>query len=323
MSSVATQGLTKPLREPIHGVLLLDKPIGLSSQHAMQQARRLLGADKCGHGGTLDPLATGLLPVLFGEATKFSQDLLEADKTYTGEIYLGVRTSTEDREGEVLSRLDVHLDDAQLTAAVAELTGSIEQRPPMYSALKKDGKPLYAYARAGIQLELSPRNIQIHEFNVRRINTHLLEFKVRCSKGTYIRSLARDLGDKLACGAHLYSLRRTAIHHRQGQFFLEDGLALDRLQGLSDLNGRRAALKPIDSLLQTLPVVQLKQELAKRFLQGQRLRLDSPAVEGACRVYFKEHLLGTADMDAGLLAPRRVIGQAWLEQHQFLEALTP
>ena len=206
-------GSTRPKipRRVLDGVLLLDKPLGLSSNDALIRAKRIYLAKKAGHTGTLDPLATGLLPLCFGEATKFSQDLLEADKTYEATMRLGVRTTTGDAEGEALQTRDVTCDEAAIHAAMAHFRGEIAQVPPMYSALKRDGKPLYEYARAGQTVEREARNVTIHALEMIACALPDVTFRVTCSKGTYARTLAEDIGEKLGCGAHLVALPRNEI----------------------------------------------------------------------------------------------------------------
>ncbi|HET7794053.1 MAG TPA: tRNA pseudouridine(55) synthase TruB, partial [Rhizobacter sp.] len=197
-------------KRAVHGVLLLDKPLGLSSNDALQKAKRLYRAEKAGHTGTLDPLATGLLPLCFGAATKFSQVSLEADKTYRATLKLGVTTRTADAEGEVLQTREVQVTREQIEAACERFTGEIAQVPPMHSALKRDGKALYEYARAGIEVEREARQVTIHAIAIIGWQHDELTLDVRCSKGTYIRTLAEDIGEALGCGAHLSALRRTA-----------------------------------------------------------------------------------------------------------------
>ncbi|NEX60391.1 tRNA pseudouridine(55) synthase TruB [Noviherbaspirillum galbum] len=300
-------------RVPVHGVLLLDKPVGLSSNDALVRAKRLLNAQKAGHTGTLDPFATGLLPLCFGEATKFSQDLLESDKTYETVVHLGIRTATGDTEGEVLDTRPVDVSAEQIERVLARFRGDISQVPPMYSALKRDGKPLYEYARAGITLEREARKVTIHALDLLSYEAPTLRLRVSCSKGTYIRVLGEDIGAALGCGAHLNALRRTAV----------GTLTLDGAIGLPDLEAAPAAqreglLAPVDALLSSFPQVVLGEELARRFLQGQRLALHDaglalPASAGRVRVYADDgrRLLGTAQFAAyGVLAPERLIATA-------------
>lgn len=300
----------KKTRVPLHGVLLLDKGAGHSSNDVLIKAKRLLNAQKAGHTGTLDPFATGLLPLCFGEATKFSQDLLEADKTYEAVVHLGITTETGDTEGAVLKQCEVSVDLQEIERALARFRGDIAQVPPMYSALKRDGKPLYEYARAGVTLEREARHVTIHALELLGYATPYLTIRVRCSKGTYIRVLGEDIGATLGCGAHLNALRRTEV----GSLSLEHSLTLDQLAATPE-SERAALLAPVDALLSTFPSVRLPAILSKRFLHGQRLALGkeglSPmAYTGRVRVYDEAEgqLLGTAQlMEFGLLAPERLI----------------
>jgi tRNA pseudouridine55 synthase len=257
----------------VDGVLLLDKPSGLSSNAALQRVRRLFGADRAGHTGTLDPLASGMLPVVFGDAAKFGQGLLDADKEYLVSIRLGLRTSTGDAEGEVLEALPVpEFTAAQVEAAMARLRGPIEQVPPMYSALKRDGRPLYAYARRGQTVEREPRPVRIERFELTGRSAVLLEAAVRCSKGTYVRTLAEDLGRLLGCGAHVAALRRVGIgRHRIGEC-----VALEALEqpGLPAGPGRQAWLQarllPIDTLVEGLPRLDLDAAAVRALIEGRQ-----------------------------------------------------
>ncbi|MDC6176942.1 tRNA pseudouridine(55) synthase TruB [Ralstonia solanacearum] len=302
----------KPPRRDVHGVLLLDKPIGWSSNDALIRAKRLLWAKKAGHTGTLDPLATGLLPLCFGEATKFSQDLLEADKTYETVVRLGIKTSTADAEGEVLSERPVAVTHEQLRAAVGRFIGEIDQVPPMHSALKKDGKPLYEYARAGQTVERAARRVTIRAIDILATDLDAaaptVTLRVCCSKGTYIRTLGEDLGEALGCGAHLVALRRTQV----GSLTLDGAVTLQALEAASE-DQRAALLAPVDALLQTLPRVELGAEDSRRFLHGQRLplRLSLPGAEQV-RVYGARgeaalSLLGVAAWQDGVLRPERLV----------------
>ena len=296
----------KRVKRPLNGVLMLDKARGASSNAALQQAKRLYQAAKAGHAGTLDPLATGLLPVLFGEATKFSSDLLEADKTYAAEIRLGISTATADAEGEVTATRAVNVTAEQLAAALDRFRGDIVQIPPLYSALKHAGKPLYAYARAGIEIERAPRAVTIHALLLQWFEGDRLALSVTCSKGTYIRSLAHDLGEMLGCGAHLAALRRTAV----GRFGLDSAHTLESLEAAT-ADARDALLLPLDALLQDLPEVRLEPAQQARFLQGQAVPWDGPA-QARMRVYGSGGaLLGVGELDAGgAIAPKRVIAQS-------------
>ncbi|OJA51931.1 tRNA pseudouridine(55) synthase TruB [Burkholderia ubonensis] len=306
MTTAASQRPRVP-RRALDGVLLLDKPVGLSSNDALIRAKRLYLAKKAGHTGTLDPLASGLLPLCFGEATKFSQDLLEADKTYEATMRLGVRTTTGDAEGEVLDTRPVECDRAAVEAALERFIGEIVQVPPMYSALKRDGKPLYEYARAGQTVEREGRNVTIHRLELLACDLPDVTFRVTCSKGTYVRTLAEDLGEALGCGAHLTMLRRTGV----GALTLDHAVTLDALSDADD-TARDAWLQPVDALLSTFPMVRLDDACAKRFLHGQRLKLSEiariDASEGErVRVYDATRLLGVARAANGVLAPERLV----------------
>ncbi|HUX23533.1 MAG TPA: tRNA pseudouridine(55) synthase TruB [Burkholderiales bacterium] len=291
------------VKRRLNGVLMLDKAPGASSNAALQQAKRLYQAAKAGHAGTLDPLAAGLLPILFGEATKFSSDLLEADKTYSAEIMLGVSTVTADAEGEVIATRAVSVTAEQLAAALLNFRGEILQTPPLYSALKHAGKPLYAYARAGIDIERAPRRVRIHALDLQWFDGDRLALSVTCSKGTYIRSIAHDLGEMLGCGAHLAALRRTAV----GRFGLDCAHTLESLEAISAAE-RDASLLPVDALLQDLPEVRLEPAQQLRFLRGQALPWDGPA-QARVRVYGSDGaLLGVGEADTGgAISPKRVI----------------
>lgn len=297
-------------RRAVHGVLLLDKPLGLSSNDALQKAKRLYRAEKAGHTGTLDPLATGLLPLCFGAATKFSQISLDADKTYRATLKLGVKTTTADAEGEVLQTREVNLTREQIDAACQQFTGEITQVPPMHSALKRDGKALYEYARAGIEVEREARHITIHDIAIIDWQHDALTIDVRCSKGTYIRTLAEDIGEALGCGAHLSALRRTA----SGPLTMDGAFTLEQLVAMTDAE-RDAKLLQADTLLADWPVVRLDDEGAGRFLSGVRRRLplaDAPHV----RVYGPQpkaflgsgHIAGGELISTRLLSPIEVQG---------------
>ncbi len=307
--------LPKKIRVPIHGVLLLDKAAGHSSNDALIKAKRLLNAQKAGHTGTLDPFATGLLPLCFGEATKFSQDLLEADKTYETVVHLGVTTTTGDTEGEVSRRVEVDVSRQQIDSVLERFRGTIEQVPPMYSALKRDGKPLYEYARAGVTLEREARSVTIHTLEYLDYRAPFLTLRVTCSKGTYIRVLGEDIGAALGCGAHLNALRRVQV----GALTMDQALTLDVLAETPDAE-RRGLLAPVDALLSGFPPIRLPEPLAQRFLHGQRLALGKEEVAfphhpGRVRVYrmTDERLLGTAQlMEYGVLAPERLIATSML-----------
>lgn len=291
--------------DPISAVLLLDKDQGLSSNAAVQIARRLANAQKAGHTGTLDPMATGLLPVCFGDATKFSADLLNAEKGYEARVKLGVTTNTGDADGEVTG---THPTDGitieMIEEAARSFLGEIDQIPPMYSALKKDGVCLYHIARKGGTVEREPRRVRILEIEVSDFDGSSFTMKTLVSKGTYIRVLAEDIGRKLGCGAHLTALRRTRVGH----LTLDGALTLENLRALATPQAVRAKLSPADTLITKLPRVDLSAEDEARFLLGQRLALGLGAL-ARVRVYGpRTGLLGTAAVsDRGVLSPERLI----------------
>ena len=289
----------------LDGVLLLDKPVGPSSSAVLQAVKRLLGAEKAGHAGTLDPMASGLLPLLFGEATKFAQFGLDAAKEYVADVRLGVATETGDAEGRETERRAVEVDDESLARALARFRGSIDQVPPMYSALKREGQPLYALARAGQTVERPPRRVTVHALDLLQRGPDLLRLRVLCSKGTYVRQLAVDLGEALGTVAHLEALRRTAV----GGLRLDQAVSLDDLQALGE-EARRAWLLPADRLLEHLPRVELDEPLATRFLQGQSVHPGSVR-PGPCRVYAGGALLGIGEgTPEGVLQPTRLVARA-------------
>lgn len=266
-------------RRNLNAILLLDKPGGVTSNAALQRAKRLLQASKAGHAGTLDPLASGLLPVLLGEATKFADDLLGADKEYVATLQLGVSTTTGDIEGEIVERRPVTLGPGQIESALAGFRGPIDQVPPMYSALKHAGKPLYVLAREGRTVARAPRRVTIHALETLGLEGESLEILIRCSKGTYVRALAEDLGRALGTGACVAALRRTRV----AGFGIEQAVPLATLEQAPE-PGRSAWLLPVDSLLQGLPRVDLVAAAAERFGHGQPVRPDFPVL-GRCRVY--------------------------------------
>jgi tRNA pseudouridine55 synthase len=286
--------VSRQQRRKLNGVLLLDKPVGPSSSAVLQAVKRLLEAEKAGHAGTLDPLASGLLPLLFGEATKFAQFGLDAVKEYRSQIRLGVATDTGDAEGQVTDRQPVHVDEAALTRALVRFRGEIEQVPPMYSALKHDGQPLYALARAGQSVERAARKVTVHELELLERAGDVLHLRIRCSKGTYVRQLAVDLGLALGTVAHLEALRRTRV----AGFRLDQAVTLDDLQALGT-EARLAWLLSADSLLEGLPRIDLPMALAARFLQGQAVAVQG-AGPGPCRVYREAGaLLGVGEAGPG------------------------
>ncbi|WP_114970368.1 tRNA pseudouridine(55) synthase TruB [Rhodoferax ferrireducens] len=301
-------------RRPVHGVLLLDKPLGWSSNDALQKVKWLLRAEKAGHTGTLDPLATGVLPLCFGAATKFSQLQLDADKTYEAVARLGQKTSTGDAEGEVIEERPVNVTEADLGNVVARFSGLIRQIPPMHSALKKDGKALYEYARAGIEVEREAREVTIYELKLALVPVDIaqpaIKMIVKCSKGTYIRTLGEDIGEALGCGAHLSALRRVET----GGFHVAQCVTLEALEAMTEVE-RLACLMPVDSLLREHTVVMLDSENAGRFLSGVRRRGSWPD-NGQVAVYGEKPraLLGTAHVVAGELIPGRLLSPLEIEQ---------
>ena len=296
----------------MHGVLLLDKPLGLSSNDALQKAKRMFRAEKAGHTGTLDPLATGLLPLCFGAATKFAQVSLDADKGYRATLQLGRTTTTGDAEGEVLRERAVDVSREQVEAACRRFVGAIAQVPPMHSALKHEGRTLYSLARAGIEVERAPRAVTIHAIEIVELAQDLLTVDVRCTKGTYIRTLAADIGEALGCGAHLAALRRTA----SGALTLAGAHTLDELAAQGEA-ARDALLLPADALLGDWPEVLLGNDDAGRFLSGLRRRLDAADAERV-RVYgpasnappggtVRRAFLGSGHIRARELIPTRLL----------------
>jgi len=296
----------KVQRRPVHGVLLLDKPLGLSSNDALQKAKWLLRAEKAGHTGTLDPLATGLLPLCFGAATKFAQVSLDSDKRYLATLRLGQTTRTGDAEGEVLQERAVTVDRAALEAACVRWTGPIRQLPPMYSALKHNGKALYEYARDGVEVERAERDVTIHTIAITHWHPEDPEtatIEVRCSKGTYIRTLAESIGETLGCGAHLTGLRRLA----SGPLTLDKAITLEALEAMPEARRESCLLHP-DTLLAEWPAVRLEANEAARFLTGLRRRTSEPDC-AHLRVYGPEPhaLLGSAHITAGELIADRLL----------------
>ena len=298
---------TRVQRRPVHGVLLLDKPIGLSSHQALQKVKWLLRAEKAGHTGTLDPLATGVLPICFGAATKFSQMHLDADKAYRTTVRLGIKTSTGDAEGDVLEEHAVAVSDAQVQAVLKRFMGPIMQVPPMHSALKKDGRALYEYARAGIEVERQARNVTIYKLEKLQADLDAqspsLELLVDCSKGTYIRTLGEDIGAALGCGAHLSALRRV----RTGDFREAQCVTLTALEAMTE-SQRMACVLPVDVLLAGHDPVTLDGDNAARFLSGMRRRGGwANAEKVAVYAQAPKALLGTGHVQGGELIPGRLL----------------
>ena len=303
----------KVLRRPVHGLVLLDKPLGLSSNQALQKVKWLLRAEKAGHTGTLDPLATGVLPLCFGAATKFSQLHLDADKSYEAIALLGVTTSTGDAEGEVLQRRPVRIGADDLQRVRAQFQGEIRQVPPMHSALKKDGRPLYEYARAGIAVEREARTVNIRELTLALLGegeVQTLRMQVRCSKGTYIRTLAEDIGEALGCGAHLTLLRRVAT----GGFGIAECVTLAQMEAWPD-EERLQTLRPVEDLLSGHGQIMLEPEDAGRFLSGVRRRGKWPDNPQVAVFGLRPHaLLGTGHVAADELIPDRLLSPIEIDQ---------
>jgi tRNA pseudouridine55 synthase len=313
----------KPLKvktvwQTVNGIVLLDKALGVSSNQALQQVRRVYRAAKAGHTGTLDPLATGLLPLCLGEASKFAQGLLDADKTYTARLCLGVMTATGDGEGEVLECKAVKFDQAQLDEVIARFTGAIEQIPPMYSALKHQGRPLYELARQGIDIERAPRPVTIYSLTVLGSSfvgsvdcgagEAWIDIEAKVSKGTYIRTLGQDIGAALGCGAHLSALRRTAV----AGWTIDDADTLEALQQLDQL-GLKATLLASDAMLESLTAVKIDAVQQTLFSNGGRVRIEAigseAKLDATVRVYQEDRFLGVAELKNGVLHPIRLIGK--------------
>ena len=297
---------------PVNGILVLDKPLGDSSNYALQQAKRLFFAAKAGHTGSLDPLATGVLPLCFGEATKFSQYLLDADKVYEATFVLGTATDTGDAEGEVITQKDASfLTETMVEAALEKFVGTIEQVPSMYSAIKHDGQPLYKLARKGVEVERKARTITIASLDVLAFRAGAsaeVDIRLACSKGTYVRSLAEDLGTALDCGAHVSALRRTAA----GPFTLEDSVTLSTLEALKSADKLAAMdelLKPADTAVGGLPLVRLTESGGYYLRQGQPVMVPNAPCDGIVRVALETgEFLGVGEiLDDGRVAPRRLI----------------
>ncbi len=294
----------------LDGVLLLDKPVGPSSTRVLSHVKKLFNAKKAGHGGTLDPMASGLLPIMFGEATKYAADGLDADKIYEATIRLGVKTSTGDAEGEVIATADIPaaFDQQRIEAVLTQFIGVQQQLPPLFSALKKDGKPLYAYARAGKEVAREPRSITIYALKLLSFDLPLFTLRVHCSKGTYVRTLAEDIGAALGLPAHLQALRRVGV----GRLVGADMVALEFIES-ANLNDRIAAVKPVDWLLRELPELELGSADVEKFRHGQKVKVFgtvSDAVSDATRVRVKNQsgvFLGTGLLDSThSLTPDRV-----------------
>lgn len=296
--------ITKPVKRKVDGVLLLDKPVGLSSNIALQKAKRLYRAEKAGHTGTLDPFATGLLPLCLGEATKFSQFLLDADKEYLAEVKFGVRTSSGDPEGDVIAERPVCLARTDVQAALAGFMGEIEQVPPMHSALKHGGRPLYEYARKGIEIERKARRVVVHALEIISFSGEVCTLRLHSGKGFYVRALADDLGEVLGCGAHLQGLRRTGA----GPFRIEQAQTLEGLAELDEA-ARDSRLMPADIMVEALTPLPLDLEAAWQICHGQPIWLPKLSVGQQFRLYAPDgRFLGVGEVNQdGKVAPRRLV----------------
>jgi len=294
----------KRIKRNVNGVLLLDKPLGFSSNQALQKVKWLYQAAKAGHTGTLDPLATGLLPICLGEATKFAQYVTDADKTYFATIKLGITTTTADAEGEVLSTAPVNITQSQFELACQKFIGEISQMPPMYSALKHKGKPLYTYAREGVDIARQARLVPIKNIKINELLGDVAQITVTCGKGTYIRTLAEDIGAKLGCGAHLIGLRRTET----AGYLLSQAITIEQLEALS-IETREALLLPVDSAIESLPIFTLNADAAYFLLQGQAVWMAGKIPNSDLRLYDENNtFLGLGFLqDDGKIAPKRLI----------------
>lgn len=296
----------KRVKKNINGILLLDKPLGFSSNQALQRVKWLLQAAKAGHTGTLDPLATGLLPLCFGEATKFAHYLTDADKTYHATLKLGITTTTGDAEGEVLQQVPAQVNATQFNQACVQFIGAINQTPPMYSALKHEGKALYEYAREGIEIERKVRTVHIHAIEVLSFAGDVAEIAVTCSKGTYIRTLAEDIGASLGCGAHLIGLRRTYT----AGYDIAQAITLAQFESMSEVE-RLAALAAPDTAVDDLPAIVLDADSAFYLMQGQAVWQSGKVPTGLLRLYDERQVfLGLGEQQSdGKIAPKRLMQQ--------------
>jgi tRNA pseudouridine55 synthase len=292
---------------PMDGMLLLDKPCGVSSNHALQSAKRLLNAQKAGHTGSLDPIATGLLPLCFGRATKVSGMFLESNKTYVVDIQLGVSTNTGDREGSIIAEANEIPLFEKIEKSLEQFIGEISQIPPMYSALKRNGQPLYKLARQGIEVERTPRQVTIFKLAVLNFSDDILRLEVVCSKGFYIRSLAMDIGESLGVGAHVKELRRTAV----AGFTVAKSVTLEQLESLESPETRQNLLTPVDRALYHLPKTDLPENCVRFFCHGQTVRTVAPFTPGLNRLYAaNERFLGLGEItDDGRVVPKRLFAE--------------
>jgi len=290
----------------VNGVLLLNKPIGVSSNHALQSVKRLYFAAKAGHTGSLDPLATGMLPICFGEATKISAFLLEADKRYSLSCQLGANTTTGDSEGEVIETFDVSaINFSDIEKVCATFNGEIQQVPPMFSALKHEGKRLYALARQGIEVERKARTVTIHDLEVKAYKEGILDLEVFCTKGTYVRTLVEDIGKALGCGGYVTRLHRTCVGPYDGEMHTIESLQTLQAEGNTALD---AILLPMESGIASWPDVNLEANAAFYIAQGQAVQVPHAPTHGLVRLYDQDRFMGVGEIqDDGLVAPKRMI----------------
>ncbi len=300
----------KKLTKNINGILLLNKPLNLTSNAALQRIKRLFGAKKAGHTGSLDPLATGMLPICFGEATKISQFLLDSDKYYRVTVKLGIRTTTGDAEGEIIATQSVDVPQTRLETVLQKFTGAIEQIPPMYSAVKHQGQPLYKLARRGIEVERKPRVVQIHTLQLKEFSADTFIIDVHCSKGTYIRTLADDIGQVLCCGAYVIGLHRLAVApYEQTKMYAMD--ALEEICAQQGVAALQNYLLPLDTSLQAFPIVKLSPTTVFYIRTGQPVIVPHLPTEGFVRLYSGEQFMGVGEiLDDGRVAPRRLFNLA-------------
>ncbi len=291
----------------INGIVLLDKPLGITSNRALQKVKRLFNANKAGHTGSLDPLASGLLPICLGEATKISSYLLDADKAYTGTCKLGVHTTTADAEGEIIEQKPVgELTEKQVNTVLEKFTGILEQIPPMHSAIKQGGQPLYKLAHQGIVVERQPRIIHIYELSMTRLEGDELDIAMRCSKGTYVRTLAEDIGRELDCGAHLNALRRSKV----GPFSLEKAVTMDILEALAEegFEAMDQHILPIELALVDWPEISVTENSAFYLNRGQPIQVAKAPTSGLVRLSANQRFIGIGEiLDDGRVAPRRLL----------------
>lgn len=300
-------------KQKINGVLLLNKPLGFSSNQALQKIKWIYQAEKAGHTGTLDPLATGLLPICFGEATKFSYFLLDGDKEYIATVKLGTTTTTYDAEGEITASRPVHVTTLEIEACLPQFIGKITQVPPVYSALKVNGKALYEYARSGEKVAIKSRQIEIYELEILDfIDRETFRLRVLSSKGTYIRSLAHDIGEALGCGAHLVGLVRT----KSNAFNVRDTFRVEQISNLC-VEERLSLLLPMDTLVNDMPAYQLHHDQYHLILNGHQFNYNDKILNQNYRIYYKSQFLGIVDFQDGIARPIRLINMQDLRENAF------